>query len=417
MDMPRPAVSSIAVLCALAASAALCLAPAARAGGGQAGDPGGGGSTAICATGETLASLGRFGAAEKAFEKELEASATAGCAKTGLEGLAKKGECAKGEALFESGEKAAAQKAYEEALGSRPASECSKKGLEDSSQPSFWDEVRTISGDAVATIGLAALCLAALALVALLAIRALLVLPPTKPWASRRFKRPSVTVESLDDSGLKDKLGVGTTALLREGIELSSEDGALKMVSGEATAAETWIGKVSELGEQGKIAATLLGLWQLMLPRQHVKVTGALHPAADPNGHGISLELHREIDSRGSTTLWASRFSLPVEDSTDTVHRLAVPAAAWTSHAITKETKGENLASGDPHSWALFKAGIELQRERKSGQAARLYEEALSIDKGNYGALTNLALIEAGLGNHVRAIPRLRKAKIILELD
>jgi len=406
----------------VAVLAALWSAPGAHArGGSQAsgGSQAGAGGKSKCTAGDALYGLGRFKAAEKSYEKELEASASADCAKAGLEGLDEKGECAQGKSLSESGEKAEAKKAYVEALAARPESECARAGVEDASDPSFWDDLKTVSSDALAAIGLAVLVLAAAALaigvLALAAIYLLLFLPPTRRWARRRFRRPAVSVEALDDSGLKEELGAGTSALLREGIELGSGSNALKLVSGEATAAETWIAKVSEIGEQGKVAAALLSLFYLAMPRRHVKVSGALQPATVPNGHGISLELHREVDSRGSTTLWASRFSLPLDEGAGVVHRLAVPAAAWTSHAITRETDGENLAADDPLSWALFKAGIELQRARQLDEAARLYEEALAIDPGNYGARTNLALIEAGLGKYLRAIPRLREALVTLE--
>lgn len=427
MQTRWPVLWNFTAICAVAVLAALWPTSAAQAGGDPqtAGGSGAGvvstgsGGESKCAAADTLKGLGRFKGAEKAYEKTLEGSGSADCAKTGLEELDESGECAQGKALLESDEKSEAKKAYVEALAARPESACAKAGVENASDQSLWDELDTVSSDALSAVGLAVLALvgAALAIgvLGLAAIYLLLFFPPTKRWARHRFRRPAVSVETLDDSGLKEKLGAGTTSLLREKIELGSGSNRLKLVSGESTAAETWIAKVSEIGDQGKIAAAFLSLFYLAMPRRHVKVSGALQPAAAPDGHGISLELHHEVDSRGSTTLWASRFLLPLDESAATVRRLAVPSAAWVSHVITRETDGENLAADDPLSWALFKTGIELQRTRKLGEAARLYEEALVIDPNNYGALTNLGLIEAGLGKYVRAIPRLREALVKLE--
>jgi tetratricopeptide (TPR) repeat protein len=377
---------------------------------------------APCRAGDALLALGRLKAAEATFEGALGTGATVRCAREGLAKIGHEHPCAGAKALLRSGEKAEANKAYLESLAAKPAKECAAAGVEESSEPSHWDDLRTVSSDMTTTLEFALLGLACLLMLVLLALLLIRFWPNRrriKRWrtALRSCRRPAVSIETLDDAGLKDRLGVGTAALLRENIELGSGPGALKLVSGEATAATSWVSKVSEIGEQGKILAAVIGLFYLLWPRPHVKVTGTLQPTAQPDGPGISLELNREGDSRGSTTFWASRFRLPEEDGdVAAIRRLAVPAAAWVSHKITRETEEENRAAKNPFSWALFKSGIESQRARELDQAARVYEEALAIDQSNYGALANLALIEAGLGNYVRAIPRLREALVRLEL-
>lgn len=328
------------------------------------------------------------------------------------------GECAAGKALLESGEKAEAQKAYIEALKARPESECAATGVKEASEPSFWDELGTISSDAVTALGFAILLAGGLAALFLVLINILARPRLTRDWwPMSAIRRPSVSVEAFDDSGVKDKLGIGTATLLREQIELDPGSQALKLVSGEGTTEETWIGRVSEIGEQGKIAGAVAGMFFSLLPRRHVKVSGTLQPAAEPKGSGINVELHRKLASKGSEAFWASDFSLPVDDEdAATTRRLVVPAAAWVSHVVTSETGGETLGAEDSLSWALFKAGIERQREGDLGTAASIYQEALARDPSNYGAATNLGLIEAGVGLYARAIPRLRQALFTLEI-
>jgi tetratricopeptide (TPR) repeat protein len=396
-------------------AAAVAIGPLSHAVGADS--PTGNGSAAECAHADALLSLGRLPAAEKAYEKELEANPGATCARGGLKALSSGGECAAAGALLDSGEDAEAQKAYIEVLKAAPESECAAQGVEEAADPTVWEDIATVSSDAVTALGGLGLAIGAVAIVLLALVNLLARLPWFKShWPVARIRRPTVSVEPLDDSGLKDqKLGIAVAALMRERIEPGSAGSALKVVSGTTTTEETWIERVSEIGEQGKIAAAVIGLLASLLPRQHVKVTGELQPAADPTGPGIGLELYRKLQSRGSVTFWASQFQLPTGEDIGTMRRLAVPAAAWVSHMVTKETEGETMGSADPTSWALFKAAVEQQGEGDLGAALWLYLEALAYDAQNYGALANLAGIEAASGDYRPAIERLQKAIAILK--
>ncbi len=369
-----------------------------------------------CAQADALKNLGRTAAAQKAYEKELEENPSAPCAKSGLAALGGGAECATAEALQGGGDDAEAKKAYIEALKAMPASDCGAEGVEETTDPTIWEDFETVSSDAVAAIGFGVLVVAALATAFLFFAHTLGRVPPFESrWPMACIRRRTVSLEPLDDTGLKDqKLGIGVTALIREQVEPSVAGNALKVVSGTATTEETWIDRVSEIGDQGKIAAAVIGLLVSLLPRQHVKVTGQIQPAAEPTGPGIGLELHRKRESKGSAVFWASQFLLPSGEDIGTVRRLTAPAAAWVSHKVTEETGGKPIGSADPTSWALFRAAVERQEEGDSEPARLLYLEALAYDPENYGALVNLGLLEAAAGEYGTAIELLENALAIL---
>lgn len=288
------------------------------------------------------------------------------------------------------------------------------------SDQSFWEELETFSKDAVTAIGAAALATAALIALALALIKIQSWIPWLRDrWPVSRIRQPTVQVEPFDDSALGKKLGIATSALVRRWVELRPGDHGVKLVSGEATTEETWIKKVSEMGEKGKLAAALIGLFLSLLPRRHVKVSGELQPAAISGGPGISLELHRKLRSEGSVALWADRFSLSLgeSDEVDTMRKLVVPAAAWLSHRVTTKTGGTPLAAGDAMGWALFKTGLQWQLDGERAKAVELYAAAIHIDAANYGARTNLGLIHSGFGNHAVAVDLFGEALEILEIE
>jgi hypothetical protein len=214
-------------------------------------------SSAHCRRGDALLALGRVTAAEKAYEAELEHEATVECARKGLAKIGGERPCAAAKALWRTGGKEESRGAYVESLTQKPMRECAAKGVEKSARPdtakpekqSVPERLEDAASTAVDLAKNSLLLLAVVALVFcvlyLLIARALTRLPCTRRWATRHFARPSVTVATVDDSGLEEKLGAATAALLRQHLELDAGDGALKLASGEATQAETWIATVS----------------------------------------------------------------------------------------------------------------------------------------------------------------------------
>lgn len=390
-----------------------------------------------CRRGDALFALGRVEDAEAAYEEEMKSEATVECARDGLAKIGSERPCAAAKALWRNGGKEEAHGAYVESLTQKPMRDCAAAGVEKSAKsgdhedPSclqrIEDAVRKavdVSKDLLLLLAEAALVGALLACgVRFVAVRILLVAPCSRRWAARRFTSPIVVVTRIDDSGLEQKLGAATTALLRQYLELDTGNGALKLTSGEATQAETWIDRVSGAGDYGKLIALVIHLFDRARPRHRICIGGALQAAAPGKGHGLSLTVYRASRAGTSTTLWASDFELPTEAGAEAVQGLAVPAAAWASYVIAEETgvKAEDtdgkdmLGAKDALSWALFKAGVELRITRRPDRARSLYEESLARDPDNYGALANLGVIEARSKEYARALPRLEKALKSLE--
>jgi tetratricopeptide (TPR) repeat protein len=376
-----------------------------------------------CRRGDALLSLGRVTAAETAYEAALEHEATVECAREGLAKIGGERPCAAAKALWRNGGEEESHGVYVESLEQKPMRECAAMGVEKSAKPdtarpekqSFLEWLEDTASTAVDLAKNFLLLLAVVVLVLftlyLLIARVLTKLPCTKRRATRYFARPSVTVETVDDSGLEQKLGAAVTALLRQHLELDAGDGALKLASGEATQAETWIATVSGAGDYGKLIGLVIFLYDLARPKHRINIGGALQAATPAKGHGLSLTVYRANRAGTSTTLWASGFGLSTATEPEAVQGLAVPAAAWASYVIADQTSDENmLGAGDALSWALFKAGSEQQAAQGPDQVAGLYEEALVRDPGNYGALTNLGVIEARLREYTKALVRLEEA-------
>ncbi len=371
-----------------------------------------------CRRGNALLALGRVAEAEAAFEKELETAATVRCAREGLAKIGKEHPCAVAKALMRNGEKAEANNAYLESLEVKPAKDCAGAGADASSDPSLQDRVKSAGETLLTVLAAVFLGVVALTLVFLVLVRIQSLIPWLKNrWPAGKVRQARVTIEKFDDSAVDSKLGPGTTALLKKWIEADAQHRWVKLVSGGSATEETWLSKVAEVGEQGKVAAAAIGLFLALLPRRHVKVTGELQPAALSGGPGISLELHRKLASKGTAVLWAKAFALPVDETAvdDTLRRLVVPTAAWISHRVTSETGGKALAAGEPMSWALFKTGIEWQRNAEMDKAEELYRFAIAMDGKNYGARANLALLRAREGDFKHSIELLTEARAILE--
>jgi tetratricopeptide (TPR) repeat protein len=409
----RVLASCLALVCLLALGSAEAGAAQSNR---QAVESGKGVSSPFCRRGEALLALGRIPEAEAAFEKEMELGSSVRCARGGLAKIGSERPCAVAKALLLNGEKAEANKVYLESLKTKPTKKCAKAGVAKDAGPSFKDRLKGISDFILTALGFLLLAIAAGALIILPLLWIQRGLCKCC-WPVRKIAAPSVAIEKLDDAALDPKLGAGTAALVRRWIEADSHRSYLKLVSGSTATEETWVSKVAEMGEQGKIAAAVIGLYLMLLPRRQVKATGELQPAAGSGGPGISVELHRKLSSKGTAVFWADRFALPIDEqsTTSTLRKLVVPAAAWINHRATGETGGEAIAAKDAMSWALFKTGVEWQRDTEVAKAEELYVAALELDETNYGSLANLALLRARANRYPEAIALLAMAREILE--
>jgi tetratricopeptide (TPR) repeat protein len=374
-------------------------------------------TSAACRRGKALFALGRFSAAEAAFEKDMETGSTVKCGREGLTKVGHNYPCVAARSLAKNGEKAESNKAYIELLKVKPRKQCAREGADLSSDPDIWERLKTTSEDAVTTIGFIALV--ALVLIALFLL--LINIQARIPWLrdrrpASRIRWPALTIEALGDGSLATaKVGKATTALLKEKVEPGSGARAAKIVSGDSSAEGTWIKTVGELGDQAKVGAAIVELFKSLLPRRRFKVSGEIHSKAAKSGPGISIELDRKLISKGGNTLWADEFFLSDKDEVEALRRLTTPAAAWISHVVMSRSDGEPTLTNDPMSWAKFKAGLEWQVEGDRDRAKNLYKAAITADPTNYGALVNLALLTGGDGNYEGAVTMLEDALAIIE--
>jgi tetratricopeptide (TPR) repeat protein len=375
-------------------------------------------TSAACRRGKALFALGRFGAAEAAFEKDVETGATIKCGREGLRKIGHNYPCVAARSLAKNGEKAESNKAYIELLKVKPRKQCAREGADLSSDPDVWERLKTATEDATTAIGFAALAVAVLVALGLVLLNLQARIPGLKRlWPAARIRRPALSIQLLGDSGLgEQKLSSVTTALLKEKIEPGSGKNGLT-VSGKDSPEESWIQRVGEIGEPAKIGAALVAFLATLLPRRRIKLSGEIQPKGKASGPGISVELDRKFISEGSVTIWAKDFYLPVdgEDDVDTVRRLTTPAAAWVSHKTTDATGGEPLAAGRAMSWARFRAGFDWEQDGEREMAKKLYGAAIAMDDKNYAARVNLGILRAGDGDYPGALELIERALAIIE--
>jgi hypothetical protein len=246
------------------------------------------------------------------------------------------------------------------------------------------------------------------AILSLLALQILLRVRPIRDrwWILRRIRRPSLVVETLDDSGLSDGVGRSVTGLLRSRISSRRDRYGLDYVSGQQAVSGA-LASFSDLTGSAKTALAVIEFLINTLPRRRFILSGELQPAGDA-GAGVSLALRSEDTYDSLTALWAIPFEIR-GDGVSPYQRMVIPAAAWSDYCLTRALGGR-LLSRDPLSWAFFRAGLERQRMGEDGAARSLYEQALGHDGRNVGALANLGLIERRSQNYERAEEHLTNA-------
>jgi tetratricopeptide (TPR) repeat protein len=246
------------------------------------------------------------------------------------------------------------------------------------------------------------------AILSLLALQFLLRIRPIRDrwWILREIRRPSLVVETLDDSGLASRIGQSVTGLLRSRISSRRDRYGLDYVSGQQ-AVSTALASFGDLTGSGKTAVAVIEFLVNALPRRRFILSGELQPAGD-SGAGVSLALRSEDTYDSLTALWAIPFEIQ-SDGTSPYQRMVIPAAAWSDYCLTRALGGR-LLSRDPLSWAFFRAGLERQRLGEDDAARSLYEQALGHDGRNIGALANLGLIERRNQNYEIAEEHLNNA-------
>jgi tetratricopeptide (TPR) repeat protein len=256
---------------------------------------------------------------------------------------------------------------------------------------SFKDILEEVVKIAAIVIAAAVTALLALYLSGLLLLQLLTRVPRVKDWRPMScVRRPTLLVEMLDDRALAERLGPAITGLVRGRISVREDRFGLEYVSGQRAVSKA-LEQFKDLSGTAKSAVALIGYLSATLPRRHFVLCGELQPPGQA-GPGVSLALRREDGYDSLTALWAAPLEVH-ETGAAAYQRLAIPAAAWADHRITRALGGK-LLSSDPLSWAFFRAGLESHRLGDDGSARSLYEQALGHDGRNAGALANLGLLE-----------------------
>lgn len=373
-----------------------------------------------CSPAKALAASGRLTAAEAAYAKALESTATRGCAREGLRSLDEAhAVCARGAALAAAGRGTEARVAYEEALKTKPGAKCIAQGI-GASQDGVLDNPGEASKTILAWLGLGALLLglglAAVAFLLLIVTRVPLL---RHAWPVSKIQPIRVGIGSFDDGSGAPKQGAALAALVRTALEsFGTEREGLMMIDSQAAIEETLWTKFGAINDQAKTVSALVQAISFLYPYRQFDVSGILQSDAG-SGLGVSLSVRKRRELVGTTTIWAKTLEFPTggdeQAQLQTLQRMAAPIAAWVSH-VTATGAGEKPGGAeDPISWAMFKAAYEWESAEEYEKAIGLYRAAIELDSSNWGALAQLGALENDKREYSPSIEHLKGALKVLQ--
>jgi hypothetical protein len=266
---------------------------------------------------------------------------------------------------------------------------------------SVWEWIDNAVSPAENVFSLLGLGMLALAL-ALSLLRWLTGIPWRWRWVRRcRWLRrlgklfgPALQIEAFEDGAMGARVGPNFALLVQARIDGGRETGShLYLVTGEERTGD-YLAALQGVPQTQALAAALT-LLRLLWRRPRLAVSGSLKPIDDRQTAAATLSLRLDARLIDTSEFWLSEPPTPTLTAPASNRVLAVAAAGWIEHEVIDETPGpparEVLLSHDSRSWALFRAGSELNRMSLLQEAADLYERALAIDHGNIGALIDLA--------------------------
>jgi tetratricopeptide (TPR) repeat protein len=264
--------------------------------------------------------------------------------------------------------------------------------------PEFVEEAAPVAGNAFTLLGLGILALA----LALSLLRWLTGLPWRWGWLRRRrwvrslgkLTGPALQIEAFEDGAMEQRVGPSFALLAQARIDGGRETGShLYLVTGEERTNE-YIAALQGV-PQTQTLALALSLFRLLWRRPRLTVSGSLKPIDIDQTAATTVSLRLDGRLIDTSEFWLSEPPLPTLTAAASNRVLAVAVAGWIEHETIDQTPGppagEALLSCDARSWALFRAGSELNRMSVLDGAADLYERALAIDRDNVGALVDLA--------------------------
>jgi tetratricopeptide (TPR) repeat protein len=260
------------------------------------------------------------------------------------------------------------------------------------------DEAASEAGNVVSLLSLLALAL----VLALALARWLVSLPWRVPAIrrSRKFRRtgklfgPALQIEAFEDGAMAKRVGSSFALLAQARIDGGRETGAhLYLVTGEERTGD-YVAALQGTPQTQALAVTL-SLLRLLWRRQRLTASGSLKPIDDRQTAAATVSLRLDAKLIDTSEFWLGEPPSPKLTPFASNRVLAVAVAGWIEHEVIDETPGpparEVLLSRDSRSWALFRAGSELNRMSLLDEADNLYERALELDRNNIGALIDLA--------------------------
>ncbi|HEY2718976.1 MAG TPA: hypothetical protein VGI52_05040, partial [Solirubrobacteraceae bacterium] len=232
-------------------------------------------------------------------------------------------------------------------------------------------------------------------------------------WLARLGKLfgPALQIEAFEDGAMAARVGPNFALLVQARIDGGRETGShLYLATGEERTGD-YLAALQGVPQTQALAAALT-LLRLLWRRPRLAVSGSLKPIDDRQTAAVTISLRLDARLVDTSEFWLSEPPTPTLTAPAANRVLAVAAAGWIEHEVIDETPGppacEVLLSRDSRSWALFRAGSELNRMSLLQEAADLYERALAIDHDNVGALIDLA--------HLRRLDRYYRGAEILAL-
>ena len=279
------------------------------------------------------------------------------------------------------------------------------------------EEAAPVAEEAFKLLGLGILALA----LALSLLRWLTGFPWRWGWLRRRrwvrslgrLFGPALQIEAFEAGAMDKPVGPNFALLAQARIGGGRETGShLYLVTGEEPTND-YIATLQGT-PQTQLLAVALTLLRFAWRRPRLTVSGSLKPIADDQTAAATVSLR--LDSRliDTAEFWLAEPPAAKLTPAASNRVLAVAVAGWIEHEVIDETPGpparEVLLSSDSRSWALFRAGSELNRMSLLDDAADLYERALAIDPDNVGALIDLAHLRRLDGHHAGATVLARDA-------
>jgi tetratricopeptide (TPR) repeat protein len=215
------------------------------------------------------------------------------------------------------------------------------------------------------------------------------------------FFQPRVAVGTFDSSAEGTlAFGMASTALVDTALRRFVGDSLTRVnhiaVSTGAESASATVAKLGDLGTEFKAVAAVMTFLGRVSSTPVYQLSGTLQPDGG-DGLGVSLALDERLRAVDATTLRVKAKQKDAEDDTGRIQaleQLSSLAAAWVDYAMRKDELPQEFEYPvSPKSYAELRVGVLHALQGEPELAKNAYERALAQDRGNVGALVNLAAV------------------------